>query len=109
MDLSLPLPDRSDQRSFLGKRSKDDLQLVKKKKNRKTPGNLRAKEKEKIQNRRKFFFDKIKLYNEEKWDYFEVQFQGRFTVTSKEGEIIESCSSTEDFQKNKDRLSFFYF
>ena len=50
------------------------------------------------------FFEKIENYNQEKWDFFEVQFQGRFTVTTKEGEIVESFSSTEDFKMNQDRL-----
>lgn len=104
MDLSLPLPDRNDQRTILEKRSKDDIQLEKVKRNRYTPGYLRCAEKRKIQKRRKSFFEKIENYNQEKWDFFEVQFQGRFTVTTKEGEIVESFSSTEDFKMNQDRL-----
>ena len=104
MNLSLPLPDRNDQRSILGKRSKDDLQLETNKRNRSTPGHLRAIEKRKIQKRRKCFFDKIESYNEEKWDYFDLQFQGRFIATTKDGEIIESFSSITDFEMDQGRL-----
>lgn len=85
MDLSLPLPDRNDQRTILEKRSKDDIQLEKVKRNRYTPGYLRCAEKRKIQKRRKSFFEKIENYNQEKWDFFRSSVSRAFYCDNKRG------------------------
>ena len=61
---------------------------------------MRGREKSKLKQRQTSFMNLIEKYNGEKWKYYEIHFEGRLTMSTKEGEIVEACSSTHDFQMN---------
>ena len=85
--MKIPLPEREDQKK-----------LEKVKRARTLPGYMRNEEKKKLMKRQKAFFSHIEKYNSEDWKFYEINFEGRVTLSTKEGEIVNSCSSTHNFQ-----------
>ena len=56
----------------------------------------KANEKKKIMRAKDVFFKTIRKYNNENFTYFNVHFEGEFSFSLKNGEVIESCSSIDN-------------